>query len=469
MLSAALLVVVSTVQAEPWIVQWVAQPELAAARAQPGDRRATQVHAALQEQSVATAHALEAVLAGQGIVLRRRFTVVNAWLVDADARQSAWLKARPEVLRLVAERSFKVSLPETEPAALGPLAGRAPEASLNLIRAPQAWALGFRGAGVVVASQDTGVQWNHPALIARYRGSAGNHAYHWHDAIHAANATCPADSAAPCDDNSHGTHTVGTMVGEDGANQVGVAPEAQWIGCRNMNATNGTPATYLECLDFMLAPTDAAGANPRPDLAPHVINNSWGCPPSEGCDAAANALLQTAVENLRAAGILFVASAGNSGPGCSTVSDAPAFFAASLTVANTTLADALATGSSRGPVTTDGSGRRKPDVGAPGTGIRSTVPTNGYGTKSGTSMAGPHVAGVAALVMSANPALKRNPEALEQILKAAVVQISNAQTCGGIAGTTWPNNQVGHGRIDALTAVQAATGGLLMRDGFESP
>lgn len=459
----------SAAQAAPFVVQLSAHPDLSMARAQAGDERAFQAYAALRQQADESASSLLPLLEAQGIVVRQRFTVANALLVEADLRQQAWLQARPEVMRLVADRSFKVPLPEAEEPALGPVVGRAPEASLNLIRAPQVWATGVRGAGVVVASQDTGVQWNHPALIARYRGSAGNHGYHWHDAIHAANATCAANTTAPCDDNSHGTHTVGTMVGEDGTNQVGVAPDAQWIACRNMNAGNGTPATYLECMDFMLAPTDAAGANPRPDLAPHVINNSWGCPIEEGCDASANALLQTAVENLRAAGVLFVASAGNSGSGCSTITDAPAFFAASLTVANTTIADAVASSSSRGPVTVDGSNRRKPDVGAPGTSIRSTVPTNGYGVKSGTSMAGPHIAGVAALIMSANPALRRNPEAVEQIIKAAVVQISNAQTCGGIAGTTWPNNQVGFGRIDALTAVQAATAGsgVLMKNGFE--
>jgi subtilisin family serine protease len=191
---------------------------------------------------------------------------------------------------------------------------RAPEASLNTIKAPQVWALGHRGQGVVVASADTGVDWDHPALIQKYRGNEGgtpSHDYDWKDAIHAGGGSCGFNTTAPCDDNSHGTHTVGTMVGSDGANDVGVAPDAKWIGCRNMNQGAGLPSTYLECMDFFLAPTDLNGANPRPELAPHIINNSWGCPPSEECVPVD--ILREAVANLRQAGVLFVAAAGNSG------------------------------------------------------------------------------------------------------------------------------------------------------------
>jgi len=97
-----------------------------------------------------------------------------------------------------------------------------------------------------------------------------------------------------------------------------MAPEAKWIGCRNMNEGVGTPASYIECFEFFLAPY-AAGGNPSagdPAKAPHVINNSWECTPGEGCGPDA---LRMAVESARAAGILVVASAGNSGSGCGTV------------------------------------------------------------------------------------------------------------------------------------------------------
>ena len=86
-----------------------------------------------------------------------------------------------------------------------------------------------------------------------------------------------------------------------------------------MDQGNGTPTTYTECFQFFLAPTDLAGNNPDPLRAPHVINNSWGCPASEGCTTPN--ILQTVVENVRNAGILVVVSAGNSGPNCSTISD----------------------------------------------------------------------------------------------------------------------------------------------------
>ena len=157
------------------------------------------------------------------------------------------------------------------------------------VKAPDVWAMGFTGQGVVIGGQDTGYQWDHPALINQYRGwngTSADHDYNWHDAIHedAGGNPCGYNSPFPCDDYGHGTHTMGTMVGDDGgANQIGMAPGARWIGCRNMDNGVGSPATYAECYQWFVAPTALDGSEPRPDLAPDVINNSWGCPPSEGC------------------------------------------------------------------------------------------------------------------------------------------------------------------------------------------
>ena len=126
------------------------------------------------------------------------------------------------------------------------------------------------------------------ALKPKYRGWNGttaDHNFNWHDAIHSGGGSCGPNTVAPCDDQGHGTHTAGTTVGDDGTgNQIGVAPGVKWIGCRNMDQGNGTPATYTECFQFMIAPTDLAGNNANPALRPHVLNNSWGCPVSEGCD-----------------------------------------------------------------------------------------------------------------------------------------------------------------------------------------
>jgi subtilisin family serine protease len=123
------------------------------------------------------------------------------------------------------------------------------EAGVTKIRAPEVWAAGFTGQGIVIGGQDTGYQWDHPALLkGKYRVTERCHRQsqlslarrhplrRW---------VCGANSTVPCDDHYIGTHTMGTMVGDDGAsNQTGVAPGAKWIGCRNMNQGNGTPATY---------------------------------------------------------------------------------------------------------------------------------------------------------------------------------------------------------------------------------
>lgn len=131
-----------------------------------------------------------------------------------------------------------------------------------------------------------------------------------------------------------------------------------------MNDGNGTPASYIECFQFFLAPTNLGGTAADPDLAPDVINNSWGCPVSEGCDAASTESLRQTVAAVRAAGIVVVASAGNSGSSCSTIQDPPCEPRRELLVGSTDSADNIAGSSSRGPGTLGG--RLKPDVGTLG-------------------------------------------------------------------------------------------------------
>ena len=402
-------------------------------------------------------------LAARGIE-HRAFWISNVIWARLSPQDLAELAARGDVSRVAANPEYSLQLPTQQ---LGPLPGEveAIEWGVNKIRAPEVWAEGFTGQGIVIAGQDTGYDWDHPALIDHYRGWDGavaDHNYNWHDAIHeGAGGSCANDSAVPCDGHGHGTHTAGTFAGSDGgANQIGVAPGAKWIGCRNMTPSGvGTPARYIECMEWFLAPTDLNGENANPDLAPDVINNSWGCPqaePPDGEDCNPLDILEPAVNNLVAAGIMFVASAGNEGPGCSSILSPPALYDSSFVIGSTTSSDAMSSFSSRGPVS--GSGLIRPDVSAPGSSIRSSVPGGGYGTMSGTSMAGPHVAGAAALLMSVNPALKGNPAQVAQILRDTAVPITVTQSCGGIPVGEWPNYVAGYGRIDAYAAAQAAQG-----------
>ena len=389
----------------------------------------------------------------------RSLWIANAIWAQGDVAAVQALAQRTETVRLIA--NFHVSAPEIPSRSVAPKLTTTLEWNIAQIHAPDVWALGHTGQGVVVGGQDTGYQWNHPALIHHYRGWDGtnaNHNYNWHDAIHTTDShftsTNPYgyNTTSPCDDNGHGTHTMGTMAGDDGAgNQIGVAPGARWIGCRNMERGWGTPAAYAECFQWFLAPTDLAGQNPDPAKAPDVINDSWYSDASEG---TTNLLVfQTAVENLRAAGVVVVVSAGNQGPACSTITS-PAIYAASFSVGATDSSDIIAGFSSRGPVAVDGSGRLKPNVTAPGVNIRSSVPVNGYASGwSGTSMAGPHVVGVVALLISAHLELKGQVDGIERIIEQTAVPLTNSESCGGVAGTEIPNNTYGWGRVDALAAL----------------
>lgn len=385
----------------------------------------------------------------------RSFYIVNAILVKGTQESAAALAARPDVARIEGNPQIENHFPQPE--AVDESSGASPaaiEPGIQYTHAPDVWALGFHGEGITVASADTGVRWTHNALKPHYRGWDGqnaDHDYNWHDSIHdSIGNVCGNDSPFPCDDQAHGTHTTGTMVGDDGAgNQIGMAPGAKWIACRNMDANVGTPARYIECMQWFLAPTRIDGSDPDPTKAPDITNNSWECPPSEGCSANT---LQAAVEAQAAAGIMMDSAAQNSGPGCSTVQNPPGIYEATYSVgALSTGTDTIANFSSRGPVTADGSNRLKPDITAPGTGTRSCTNASdtSYANFSGTSMATPHISGAMALLWNAIPSLRHQLTESRDALNNSAVHISS--TACGDAGP--PNNVYGWGRVDILAAV----------------
>jgi serine protease AprX len=395
--------------------------------------------------------------------------LVNMVEVEADRSLAADLAARAEVSYLAPNHpSLLRRQPVVQDASALSVSADASRLThdavgpnLAKIHAPEVWAQGFTGEGIVVGDADTGFMWDHPALKPRYRGFDGMlavHDYNWHDAIHdaAPGNPCGSDSPTPCDDEGHGTSTSGLAVGDDGAgNQIGVAPGARLIGCRNMDRGVGTPARYAECFEFFLAPTDSNGRSPRPELGADVINNSWGCPPSEGCTNPN--ILRAVVENVRAAGILVVVSAGNGGGECSTVVEAPAIYEASFAVGATNNVDGVAAFSGRGPVLVDGSNRLKPDVVAPGVAVRTATWDGGFTASfSGTSAAAPHVGGAVALLWSAVPELKGDVAGTEEILRRSAAPLAAVQDCAPFRGAEVPNAVFGFGRLDVAGAVALA-------------
>lgn len=362
----------------------------------------------------------------------RPFWVYNAVAVEADAEVILSLASMPEV-RLVREDRYRqwtepFSSMEGPP---GPGSDASVQWNVARIRADQAWdAFGLDGTGVTIAIMDTGVDWQHPALIEKYRGYKPGGLV-----IHVGNWTCTTDEGYlyPVDGNGHGTHVAGTAVGgSDGDGMaIGVAPGARWIAVKMLSDQGyGYDSWIHAAFEWLLAP---AG---DPSLAPHIVNGAWGSP--DDYDEAFRADLQA----LRSAGIVPVFAAGNNGPSASSL-NSPGSYPEALTVGAVDGADQVASFSGRGPSPW---GETKPEVAAPGTQIRSSLPGGTYGVGNGTSMAVPHVAGAAAIVLQADP--EASVDAVEAILGASALPLGEAV----------PNNDTGWGRVDAYQAAALASG-----------
>ncbi len=400
--------------------------------------KTTYVFNLLRETARQTQQPLLDYLQGQGVSYESMY-IQNMIRVQAGRTTVEWLAVRSDVARIVSPPDPRIDLvsrsPQTIVAALEEQHLAGIEWNITRVGAPDVWAMGFHGEGMVVGDNDTGAEYTHPALVNKYRGNLGggvfNHNYNWWDTY--------SGSAYPVDTDGHGTHTMGTMVGDDGgANQIGMAPGAQWMACRGMN---------LECLQFFLAPWDLTGSNPDPTKAPDAVNNSWY--DSSGFD------YRPIVQNLNAAGVAVIKSAGNQGSGCTTVTN-PGYVPEIIATAAFAQGDTIASFSSRGPTSNYGSTILKPEVAAPGVNVRSSVPGGGYdGTYSGTSMAAPHSTALVALIWSAAPCLRGDVPATKQIMMETAEAKIDAQ-CPPFVDH--PNDVWGWGVLDAQAAVQMAMG-----------
>jgi subtilisin family serine protease len=372
------------------------------------------------------------------------YYLVNGLRLNGGPLIRLWLQTRTEVAQVLSNPRLR-PLPQPPPQASGDEpAPLEPQWNLTQIGAERVHAeLGVTGAGILVGQSDSGAQFDHPELADSYRGQGGNHDYSWYDPWNG--------TTQPTDIGGHGTHTLGSVLG----NTTGVAPDAEWIACANLARNLGNPAYYLDCLQFMFAPFPLGGdpfIDGDPRLGPQVLNNSWGCQEIEGCQADT---LLPAVQAFHAAGVFVVVSAGNEGPFCESINSPMAIYAEVFTVGANDQLGNLTIFSSRGPVSVDGSNRVKPDIIAPGDQVLSAMPGNSYSFISGTSMAGPHVAGTVALIWSANPDLIGDIERTREILASTARPYPyNLDRCPGAEDT--PSTVVGYGLLDAYAAVRAA-------------
>lgn len=370
--------------------------------------------------------------------------IVNAVIVEGDANLATLLSQRRDIASITSDHQ---TMREPEPASTS-MTNEPVAWGIDKIRAPQVWSdWGVQGAGIVVANIDTGVYMTHTALLQNYRGwSAGgiSHDYNWYDPA--------ANQPVPTDIDGHGTHTMGTMVGRETATTpaIGVAPQARWIAARACVGAFCNESELIKAAEWMLAPTrvgcqknPAIPCNPRPDLRPHIINNSWGAPGESNW-------FQGYITAWQAAGMVGIFAGGNYGrQGCRTSTN-PGNGAGVFSVGATNPNDTIADFSSRGPIA---NGQTTPDISAPGVDIPSTWFDGTIHMLSGTSMATPHVAGAAALLWSANPTLIGDQARTEALLTQNSLARYSSE-CGDSA-TARPNSVYGWGRLDAYASVQA--------------
>ncbi|TMO78685.1 peptidase S8 [Pseudoalteromonas sp. S3776] len=295
------------------------------------------------------------------------------------------------------------------------------------IDAVEAWDISTGSRDVVVGVIDTGIDYSHSDLASNMWVNSSeipgdgidNDGNGFVDDVHGINAI--TNSGDPMDDEGHGTHVSGTIgaSGNNATGVVGVNHEVSLVGCKFLDAAgSGSTSDAIKCIDYMVGLKNA-GVNLR------VLNNSWG---GGGYSQA----LADAIASSEAADLLFVAAAGNDTIDNDVNPHYPSNYenASVLSVASTDQTDNISWFSHYGLTSVD--------MGAPGSAILSTTPGESYASYSGTSMATPHVAGAAALVLSINPEL--NTQELKELLMSS--GDANAALQGvTVAGTRLNVNQ----------------------------
>ncbi len=437
------------------------RPDLSPAPQLEWKERGRFVAHALQETAASSQRRVRAYLDSQGASYQA-FWVDNVIAVENSTYEAFWgLTSSPDIWAIRARRTPILYEPNATQPATFTLASI--ESNLTHVQVDRVWnELGITGTGMTVANIDTGVRYTHEALVEQYRGNTGSgfeHNYNWWDPY--------AGESAPHDEHGHGSHTMGTIIGDDGGdNQIGMAPGAKWIACAGFDASgNDTDVGLLECAQFMVAPWDLNREHPNPDLRPVVVNNSWG-----DCDRSIDPWYQDVINAWQAAGIYPVFSNGNSSncgysspPGLNTVGNPARYGNVSGIGSTGTSNGEYATHSNWGPtddpdtVNSRGYAHLKPQVLAPGI-VRSAYKgsDSAYARMRGTSMSSPHVSGLIALLWEAAPCLLGDYAGTETLIEQTATPIPYATGYGDEGPGNVPNYATGWGEINAYAAVQAA-------------
>ncbi len=418
--------------------------ELRAAKAAMPIRHETVV-TALRDKAAGTQQALLTELdAMRGSGKVRGYTshwLINAVVVTTTVDEIPKLAAREDVDVIEADLVVELIEPVKPPRSkdLG-AKGIGITPGVVSVGAQRIWnELGIDGTGALVGVLDTGVDGTHPALSERWRGNFAPVSECWLDAAGLGDAT-------PVDQHYHGTHVMGTITGFAPDDTIGVAPGAQWIATNVINMSSGTAFdnAVIASLEFM---ADPDGDPATFDDVPDVVQNSWGVNEDFTGYFDCDSRWWIAIDNCEAAGVVLIWSAGNEGTDGTSTIRSPAdradtiFNTFSVGSTNNTEPFTVSDFSSRGPSGCGGAYAMKPEIVAPGADIYSAQPGGLYQYLDGTSMAGPHIAGIVALMRAANPDV--SVEDIKQILMDKAKDL-------GAAGD---DNDYGHGFVDGYEAV----------------